>query len=639
MSLVRLQCPACSAIVKVTEEIVAQHPLVRCAKCQGLVTVATSRVIEPVIAPVANDDDVDFKPKKKKRKKQRAPVPVGLITGIIIGLLAMVGVGVGIYFLVDHFGVSGPEKTLKKTLAFLQKIVDTMESINTPDDVVKAKDKIAGLEREAKEIQELSAKTLLEVDPATNAKLVEKYMPQMSDLQSRLFAVIMKLQKNPQVAQALQNLAGSGGLGGEIFGNAGVVGGFNAPPQAFRPPNNFSNRQQNNSPPQNQNTGTSSSNNLMMFEHALLARNTLASAIPDVLSNVRDSDSAEHASLTLDAMVMGLKSQDQQLKEHERKLEAERINRNSQVVEEAQRDFKKTVKEIRLHLDRIKAMSDLRLVHGKMTRQLSEVGLYDNATTTASNDNPSDAGNPFQPSTSNNAGSKPTGSNPFEPSSSGSGNASKPQGNNPFEPAPSGNKNTNNPAMNSELDGTISKLTSTDHFKKMDGVREINSAKIDDARRKEVLEALKNLCEDSDMHQKADVVKAFKKWAATQEDKNLLGGCAESLLKDPWAKKDALRFYGENKVTSAAKEVARLLKDHFERKDAAEALIAMGSDVEKELTPYLSDLEPQVRQMAIEVLARIGTKASVPDLQRLLSDRAVGLAAKQAIQLINGRKK
>ena len=41
MSLVRLQCPACSAIVKVSDEIVAQHPIVRCAKCQGLVTVAT----------------------------------------------------------------------------------------------------------------------------------------------------------------------------------------------------------------------------------------------------------------------------------------------------------------------------------------------------------------------------------------------------------------------------------------------------------------------------------------------------------------------------------------------------------------------------------------------------------------------
>jgi hypothetical protein len=50
------------------------------------------------------------------------------------------------------------------------------------------------------------------------------------------------------------------------------------------------------------------------------------------------------------------------------------------------------------------------------------------------------------------------------------------------------------------------------------------------------------------------------------------------------------------------------------------------------------DLDNQVRHITIEVLARIGTKTSIPELQKLNNDRFVGLAARQAIKIIAARK-
>lgn len=624
MALVRLQCPACSAIVKVSEEIVAQHPIVRCAKCLGLVTVVTSRVVESVATPLAEpDDDVSFKPKKKKRKRQKTDFPIGMIVGSLVGLIVLVGLGFGIYYLVDSFGGSGPEKTVKKAVAIMQRMVDVLEGINSPEDVAKLQPKLADLERDAKEMAEEMRKVQTTIDPETNLRLMKKYAAQMQEMQSRIMALIMKLHQNPQIAMALRNRMGGVGFAGL----GGIGGGMQMPDLGNQMPRNFPNNQPNNTPPLNQNPGPTQNHTLSMFENTLLSKNTLASSIPDILGNVRDSDSAEHATLTLDAMIPAIKAQDQNLKQYERKMEQERIESNTQVARNAQYEFKKIISEIRVHLDRIEKLPDMRLVHSKLARQLTEVGLYDgtSTSTTASNDkNSTESANPFQPTGSGNksAGSKPPDANPFE---------SAPSGNN--------TKNSSNENMNSELDGTISKLTSTDHFRKRDGIREINTSKVEEARKKEVLDALITLFDDSDVHQKVDVLKAFKKWATTQEDKNRISACTENLLKDPWAKKDTLRYLGENKITSAGKDVARLLKEPFERKEAAESLIAMGSETEKEVVPYLTDLDSQVRQMAIEVLARIGTRSSVPDLQRLLNDRAVGLAAKQAIQLINGRKK
>lgn len=205
---------------------------------------------------------------------------------------------------------------------------------------------------------------------------------------------------------------------------------------------------------------------------------------------------------------------------------------------------------------------------------------------------------------------------------------------NPFKPASPPEQNTS-----PEIDNLLDQLKSKEFSKRIDGVKEITSMPVVESRKKAVLDALLIVLEDNEIHQKQDVFKACRKWATTEEDRELIGQHAETLLKDHWCKKDALRYFGDNQVVSASKEVARLLKDNFERKEAAECLITMGNVAQKAVMPHLTDLEPQVRYITIDILARIGDKDAIPELQKVQNDRLVGTAARQAIKVILSRNK
>lgn len=630
MPLVRLQCPACASIVKINEQIAAQHPLVRCAKCQGLVTVATSRVIESALS-ADERDDYSYKPKKKKKKSSGNAVPVGMIVGVVVGLLVLVGAGFGIYFLIDHFGGSPLEKQFKRALANLQKVADAVDSIKTPQDVPQAFDQMKDAIADLKQLDEDNRKNGINPDTEEAKKIGEKYMPEVLKLTAKMQGSMMKLALNPEMAQALRENAVK--LGAAMNQLALMGGGFHLPNRNAPP--NFGNNTPFNQPPSQPGNVPPNSNSQQQLENALMSKRMQSRVLPSLLDGIRDSDTAELALVKMEAVLQSLDLYERRIKQYEQ-------NGGSLTTTTAQstlREIEKTTDELAVHLTRIEKLPDLGSVHARIVRKLNEVGLAP-ATGTIASSKPAqgnDSGNPFEPSAqggTKGAPPKTDGGNPFEPAASGStkANPGKNDGGNPFEPAAT-------PGNNGSMDSVIAKLTSNEHFKKLDGLKEAQSAKVEAGSRAAVLEALLKLCNDSDVHQKIEVLKAYKKWASTQEDKEKLGEHAEALLKDHWAKKDALRYFGENKIISASKEVAYLLKDNFERKDAAESLIAMGSEAEKAVIPHLTDLEPQVRQMAIEVLARIGTPTCIPDLQKLKSDRFVGRAASQAITLINSRKK
>lgn len=619
MPLVRLQCPACESIVKISEEIAGQYPVVRCAKCQGLVSVATSRMIEPV-ASLDKGDDSSYKPKKKKKKSKGAAVPVGMIVGVVVGLLVLAGAGIGGYFLISQLGGSPLEKSFKKGLAIMQRMADAVDSIQTPQDVPKAFDQINGAISDLKQLDEQNRQAGIHSDSEDAQKAAEKYMPEVMKLTARMQAAMMKLATNPAMVQALQENAAKLGAGmGEL---ALMGGGFSMPGRSSQPNtgNNFDQNKQKNNPP-SQGLGTSNTTgSLQQLENALISKNIQAKLLPGMLEEIRDNETAELALFKIETVLKSLIGNESTI----RQLERELGKPTTPAAQQTLREIEKTRDELAVHLTRLEKLPDLGSVHAKIVRKLSEVGLASETTTTASNQ-PSgkESSNPFEPA--------PSGSKSNPPAKSESGN--------PFEPAGNNGKTMPAGGRSSSLDATLSKLTSSDHFKKQEGIREAQVAKFEESSKAAVLEALLTLSIDSDVHQKSEVLKAYKKWAITQEDKERLGEHAETLLKDPFAKKDALRYFGENKIISSSKEVALLLKDNFERKDAAEALIAMGSGAEASVIPHLTDLEPQVRQMAIEVLARIGTTTSVPELQKLKTDRFVGRAASQAITLINSRKK
>lgn len=77
--MARLLCPHCEAKVTIGDDIIARHPMVRCAKCQQAIPVATSRIEEQPT------------PKRIRKLKRKSTFPVGLVIGGGLGFLILLG--------------------------------------------------------------------------------------------------------------------------------------------------------------------------------------------------------------------------------------------------------------------------------------------------------------------------------------------------------------------------------------------------------------------------------------------------------------------------------------------------------------------------------------------------------------------
>jgi HEAT repeat protein len=88
-----------------------------------------------------------------------------------------------------------------------------------------------------------------------------------------------------------------------------------------------------------------------------------------------------------------------------------------------------------------------------------------------------------------------------------------------------------------------------------------------------------------------------------------------------------------------AKPLAALLQDRMKTHYAGNALIRMGSSAEPAVLALLSSEDPTTRKRAAEVLANIGTSASLPALQRAAKDKDffAKVAADRALNAIKAR--
>lgn len=600
MTVVRLRCPQCSAVVKIGEDVAARYPMVRCAQCQGLVNVASDRM------PTATTSATPRK-KTPRRRSSVNRIPVGMIVGILTGLVLLASLGVGIYLLIDQMGGSGPERNMKKGIALMEKMVETLEGVKEPGDVAPAIDKLRALQKEAKEYSDKNKTLLSELDEATKARLLEDYLPQIMKLQNRLSMAFGKMMSNPSLAKMLPR---ESGLLQTFFGMAGDLKLADQPHATANViPQPGMDNEMKRSPTSTNNSAPDADEIARKdLEFLLITRTNRAKMIPDLLNNIHNSESAEPVLKVLSSLIDEL--QDNHLKIT--KIEEEKVLRpDNATTRKAQNELRKITSDIEAQLQRLSKLEGMQRTVQQIKRMLGHAKLMVYYETPVAGNQESSTDNPFKEA-------KPAKSDPE----------------NPFKPASPPEQNTS-----PEIDNLLDQLKGKDFFKKMDVVKEIASIRVVETQKKAVLDALLNVLEDNEIHQKHEVFKACRKWATTEEDRELIGQHAETLLKDHWCKKDALRYFADNQVVSASKEVARLLKDHFERKEAAECLITMGNAAQKAVMPHLTDLEPQVRYITIEILARIGDKDAIPELQKVQNDRLVGTAAKQAIKVILSRNK
>ncbi|MBL8821262.1 MAG: hypothetical protein JNJ77_01650 [Planctomycetia bacterium] len=590
--MVRLQCPACKAVVKISEEMTRQHPMVRCAGCQGLVSVANHQVVEKSATLR----------RAKKTIRRRSAFPAAIVLGVGFGLLALTGLGIGIYFLIssgsatkqiaamqkeDIENLSG-DALVDRMCQLIEMMLGELEKINTPEDVINSRKTLDNIGTEMRRVQSrLDARARNSKDMDEAGRILITIAQRMRPLEARFKAVQERLSANPLLSQAIAQ-AGVSPLYSGVMSSPNQKRGnprSNILRDEFEDYENGGRQQ--------------------IFLECVQALRTLAfqAEVIRVPFQLRQfADEFEKYKDQLDSLIDRTREKNLRFiglsfaERNEYDAECQTLVSKIQTLISgmlAREDFRQAMAESSDEYSDLKLDS---LTYGQFVVTIPQVGT-------------------------NLAGTRPR--------SRGRGA----ENNSPTISRPDLNLNNMSPRE---------QLKAFKHAKfheKLEIMRMLQSLPVSDDLRKDVLETACEMMESSDLKSHHDdLFPVFKKWAKTQEEKEMVGKYAGVFLNDFGLKKSAMRWYGENKVISASKEIARSLKERsFDNKEAADALIEMGPGAEPSVIPILNDIEPKTRHLAIEILARIGTKESLPPLRKLYNDPHVGLAAKQAARIIGTR--
>lgn len=172
----------------------------------------------------------------------------------------------------------------------------------------------------------------------------------------------------------------------------------------------------------------------------------------------------------------------------------------------------------------------------------------------------------------------------------------------------------NQPFANVDIASTLEDLKAANRGKQWQALDRLARARPTAERRKAVVSALEALLTDRDWATRGKAVRALGVWGTKDNVPSLV-----RLLKDDQfsVRHAALAALGRIKDPSAAEAVAARLKELGDRMPAHRALTAMGPGAEKATRAYLKDGDLFLRVEVCNILADIGTKASLPALQDL----------------------
>ena len=154
-------------------------------------------------------------------------------------------------------------------------------------------------------------------------------------------------------------------------------------------------------------------------------------------------------------------------------------------------------------------------------------------------------------------------------------------------------------------------------------------------RREDVARALAPLLEDHDGGKRNAAVKALAAWGGKEDVPLLI-----PMLKDPdvFVRGSVFEALAKFKDERCAEAVAEQLMAPDQRGNASKTLKALGPVAEKAVLKYLPHVDWGVRLEACNILKEIGTRASVPELEKRVQEGGlVGPAAKAALDAIAAR--
>lgn len=135
---------------------------------------------------------------------------------------------------------------------------------------------------------------------------------------------------------------------------------------------------------------------------------------------------------------------------------------------------------------------------------------------------------------------------------------------------------------------------------------------------------------------KNNAAKALEKWSTAADVPKLLSALED---KSPAVRVSAIKALTKLKTQEAIVPVSKKLGDLFTRRPAVDFLKAMGPAAEPVVVKLLENLDPAVRREAAAVLKVIGTKESIPALEKATEDPDVFAKnnAKDALAAVRSR--
>ena len=192
------------------------------------------------------------------------------------------------------------------------------------------------------------------------------------------------------------------------------------------------------------------------------------------------------------------------------------------------------------------------------------------------------------------------------------------------------------PIDDAAIDQALTDLKAKDVFKVRAAADQLAKAIPIEARRAQVAAALEPLLTDRDHWIPISAAKGLGAWGSKANVPALIAALNE---RDVFLRAAAMAALGNLKDPRAAEAIAKTFLDFASRRDAGNALRAMGAMAEPVVIPLLNDRDWGVQLEACKVLGDIGTAASLKPLQSLPpnTNRLVTTEAEKAIAAIQLR--
>ncbi len=186
------------------------------------------------------------------------------------------------------------------------------------------------------------------------------------------------------------------------------------------------------------------------------------------------------------------------------------------------------------------------------------------------------------------------------------------------------------------LNAAIADLKSDNHFKVRSAANRLALAIPDDQRRKEVVEALEPLLKSDQSFVPGAAAKALGVWGTKESVPALLEMLEQGGVFQKSAAMEALAVLKDERGIEA---IVEWMQSARNPSGAVKALQAAGPMVEKPMVELLDHHDWLVRMAACQVLADVGTEASIKPLEELEARSQGGVAqeAKKALEAIKAR--